>query len=139
MAAFNGLQDFGCVEVRKEGYFDREILQGPLTNFVARDELLERLHQIKDHPALTIKQDLNGENIICRDAIDGQLKDVEYDNNPKTDEYRQNLKTINQFFQKHWADLEIKDTELGCYKLSLGPMMKNNQQIYRHVTCSNIL
>ena len=81
---------------------------------MARDELLERLHEIEDHPALTIKQDLNRESIILRNVIDGQRKAIEYDNTPKTDEYRQNLKTINQCFQKHWADLEIKDAVLAA-------------------------
>lgn len=114
MAAFNGLHLIGYIEVTKEGYFDRRILQGSLTKFVARDELLERLHEIEDHPALTIKQDLNRESIILRNVIDGQRKAIEYDNTPKTDEYRQNLKTINQCFQKHWADLEIKDAALAA-------------------------
>ena len=114
MAAFNGLHLIGYIEVTKEGYFDRRILQGSLTKFVARDELLERLHEIEDHPALTIKQDLNKESIILRNVIDGQQKAIEYDNTPKTDEYRQNLKTINQCFQKHWADLEIKDAALAA-------------------------
>jgi len=112
MAAFNGLHLIGYIGVTKEGYFDRRILQGSLTKFVARDELLERLHEIEDHPALTIKQDLNRESIILRNVIDGQRKAIEYDDTPKTDEYRQNLKTINQCFQKHWADLEIKDAAL---------------------------
>ena len=76
MAAFDGLLMLGCDEVTKEGYFDRTKLQGSLTKFVARDELLERLQQIEDYPALSIKPDLNKERIILRDVIDGQRKAI---------------------------------------------------------------
>ena len=76
MAAFDGLLMLECVEVTKEGYFDRTTLQGSLTKFVARDELLERLQEIEDYPALSIKQDLNEESIILRDVIDGRKKAI---------------------------------------------------------------
>ena len=65
MAAFDGLLMLGRVEVTKEGYFDRTTLQGSLTKFVARDELLERLQEIEDYPALSIKPDLNKESSFC--------------------------------------------------------------------------
>ena len=45
IAAFDGLRSMGYIEVTKEGYFDRTTLQGSLTKFVARDELLERLQE----------------------------------------------------------------------------------------------
>ena len=51
IAAFDGLKMLGLIEVTKDGYYDRETLQGSLTKFVARDELLQRLHGIEDHPA----------------------------------------------------------------------------------------
>jgi hypothetical protein len=114
IAVFDGLLSLGYIEITKEGYFDRATLQGSLTKFVARDELLERLHEIQNHPALTIKPDFDRESIILRNVIDGQRKAIEYDDTPKTEEYRRNLKTINQCFQKHWADLEIKDSDLAA-------------------------
>ena len=58
MAAFNGLQLLNYIEVTKDGYFDREIFQGAVTNFIARDELRERLLEIDEHPALSIAQDI---------------------------------------------------------------------------------
>ena len=39
IAAFDGLNMLGLIEVTKEGHYDRETLQGSLTKFVARDEL----------------------------------------------------------------------------------------------------
>ena len=90
----------GYIEVTKEGYFDRTTLQGSLTKFVARDELLERLQKIEDHPAFAIKPDFDRESIILRDVVDGQRKAIDYEDTPKTEEYRRNLKTINQCFQK---------------------------------------
>jgi len=112
IAAFDGLKILGLIEVTKDGYYDRETLQGSLTKFVARDELLQRLHGIEDHPALLIQPDLKSETILLRNVIDGHRQYVDYNDTPKTDEYRQNLKTINQCFLKHWADIEIKDSEL---------------------------
>ena len=114
IAAFDGLKMLGLIEVTKDGYYDRETLQGSLTKFVARDELLERLHGIEDHPALSIQPDLKSETILLRNVIEGHRQYVDYNGTPKTDEYRQNLKTINQCFLKHWADIEIKDSELDA-------------------------
>ena len=85
-----------------------------MTRYVARDELQERLQQLKGNPALSIKPDLDRETVVLRNTIDGHKKAVAYDDTPKTDEYRENLKTIHNCFLKHWADLEIKDKEAAA-------------------------
>ena len=54
IAAYDGLNMLGLIEINKEGQYDRETLQGSLTKFVARDELFERLREIEVHPALSI-------------------------------------------------------------------------------------
>ena len=36
MSAFNGLQLLNYIEITKDGYFDRETLQGAVTKFIAR-------------------------------------------------------------------------------------------------------
>ena len=105
MAAFDGLLVLGQIEVTHEGYFDRSTLQGALTKFVAKDELLERLDDVDEYPAISIKPDLTNETIILRNVIDGERKQVDYDDTPKTDQYRNNLKKINHCFLRHWADL----------------------------------
>jgi len=111
-AAFKGLLMLGYIEVTKEGYFDRPSLQGALTKFIARDELAEQLQNIDGHPAVTLPTNIGRETIVLRDIIDGERKTVDYTDTPKTDLYRNNLKRINQCFLRHWADLEIKDTEI---------------------------
>lgn len=113
MAAFDGLLVLGQIEVTHEGYFDRSTLQGALTKFAANDELLERLRDIDEYPAISIKPDLNNETIILRDVIDGQRTQVDYIDTPKTDQYRNNLKIINQCFLRHWSGLEIKDDDIA--------------------------
>ena len=120
IAAFDGLNMLGLIEVTKEGYYDRETLQGSLTKFVARDELLERLREIEVHPALSIQPNLNIESILLRNTIDGHRQHVDYNDTPKTDEYRQNLKRINQCFLRHWADIQIKDTEFDALEARIG-------------------
>jgi hypothetical protein len=112
MAAFDGLLMLGYIEVTKEGYFDRTSLQGALTKFIARDELAEQLQNIDGHPAITLPTNIDRETIVLRDIIDGERKVIDYTDTPKTDLYRNNLKRINQCFLRHWADLEIKDTEI---------------------------
>ena len=87
IAAFDGLNILGLIEVTKEGYYDRETLQGSLTKFVARDELLERLREIEVHPALSIQPDMNIESILLRNVIDEHRQYVDYNDTPKTDEY----------------------------------------------------
>ena len=64
IAVFEGLLKIGFIEVTKEGYFDRVIYQGKTTRFVARDELLERLQELDEHPAISIKPDLDAETIL---------------------------------------------------------------------------
>ena len=112
MAAFDGLLMLGYIEVTKEGYFDRTSLQGALTKFIARDELSEQLRNIDGLPAITLPTNIDRETIVLRDIIDGERKVIDYTDTPKTDLYRNNLKRINQCFLRHWADLEIKDTEI---------------------------
>ena len=113
-AAFEGLQSLGLIKITKEGHFDHVRLEGSLTRYVARDELQERLQQLEGNPALSIKPDLDRETVVLRNTIDGHKKAVAYDDTPKTEEYRENLKTIHKCFLKHWADLEIKDNEVAA-------------------------
>ena len=113
-AAFEGLKSLGLIQITKEGHFDHVRLEGSLTRYVARDELQERLQQLEGNPALSIKPYLDRETVVLRNTIDGHKKAVAYDDTPKTEEYRENLKTIHKCFLKHWADLEIKDNEVAA-------------------------
>ena len=79
IAVHEGLLKLGFIEITQNGYFDRETLQGDLTRYIAKDELLERLIELDGHPAITLKPDLNAETIILRDKVDGKKTDVDYD------------------------------------------------------------
>ena len=72
MAAYDGLNRLGMIEETARGYFDHSTLQGNLTRYVARDELLERLLELEGHPALLPPYDKDAEIIILRDKIDGK-------------------------------------------------------------------
>ena len=113
MAVFNGLLKMGFIEVTREGHFDRETFQGKVTRYVANDELLERLLELDGHPAISVKPKLDSETIILRNKVDGKNVLLEYEDTPATERYRNNLNKINSCFLKHWADLEVKDTELS--------------------------
>ena len=75
--------------------------------------MLERLRDINEYPAISLKPDLNNEIIILRNVIDGERKQVDYHDTPKTGQFRNNLKKINQYFLRHWADIEIKDDDVA--------------------------
>ena len=113
IAAFNGLEKLGFIEVTQEGYFDRPTLQGGLTRFVAKDELLERLRALEGHPAVRSQVNHAHEIIILRDTINGKKSFVEYEDTPTTEGFRENLRHINKCFSNHWFDLEIKDDEVA--------------------------
>lgn len=112
IAAFNGLEKLGFIEVTQEGYFDRGTLQGGLTRFVARDELLEKLQALEGHPAINSDTTRDHEVVILRDTIKGKKSFVEYEDTLTTERFRESLRQINNCFSKYWFDLEIEDAEV---------------------------
>ena len=51
--------------------------------------------------------------MLLRNNIDGRKRLIDYDDTPRTIEYRDNLIKINSEFARHWFDLRIKDTEVS--------------------------
>ena len=125
IAVHEGLLKLGFIEITQNGHFDRETLQGDLTRYIAKDELLERLTELAGHPATTFKPDLNAETIILRDKVDGKKRDVDYVDTPSTERYRDNLNKINRCFLRHWVDLDIKDKDIPAFEDAVG---KKNKQ-----------
>ena len=72
MNAFDGLQLLNLIVVTKDGYYDRTKMQGGLTRYRTREELLEMLNEIPEHPAIHLKPNLNAETILLRNEIDGR-------------------------------------------------------------------
>ena len=112
MAAFDGLQLLNLIVVTKDGYYDRTKMQGGLTRYRAREELLEMLNEIPEHPAIHLKPNLDAETILLRQKIDNKNVLVPYDEDAFTDKARNNLRTINHCFIRHWVDLRILDKDV---------------------------
>ena len=112
MAAFDGLQLLNLIVVIKDGYYDRTKMQGGLTRYRPREELLEILNEIPEHPAIHIKPNLDAETILLRNEIEGRKVLVDYEEDAFTDKARNNLRTINQCFIRHWVDLRILDKDV---------------------------
>ena len=112
MNAFDGLQLLNLIVVTKDGYYDRTKMQGGLTRYRARKELLEILNEIPEHPAIHLKPNLDAETILLREKIDNKNVLAPYDEDAFTDKARNNLKTINQCFTRHWVDLRILDKDV---------------------------
>jgi hypothetical protein len=112
MNAFDGLQLLNLIVVTKDGYYDRTKMQGGLTRYRAREELLEILNEIPEHPAIHIKPNLDAETILLRNEIDGRKVLVDYEEDAFTEKARNNLRAINQCFTRHWADLCILDKDV---------------------------
>ena len=111
-AAFDGMIDCRLIEVTTIGNYRRDVGQGGLTRFVPTGRLLERFEGFEGHPAFLIKHELDQETIILRDNLGDGPVDIDYPETPKTEEFRSNLRLINDCFIKHWADLRIKDAEI---------------------------
>jgi hypothetical protein len=112
MAAFDGLQLLNLIVVTKDGYYDRTKMQGGLTRYRAREELLEMLNEIPEHPAIHLKPNLDAETILLRNEIDGRKVLVDYEEDAFTEKARNNLRTINQCLTRHWVDLRILDKDV---------------------------
>ena len=111
-AAFDGMIDCRLIEVTTNGYYMRDAGRGGLTKFVPTDRLLERFNGMEGHPAFVLTPDLDQETIILRNNLGADKVDVDYEDTPKTEGFRSNLRLINDCFTKHWADLRIKDKEI---------------------------
>ena len=51
---FDALIALRHIEITRDGYYDKIKMEGSLTCFVARDELLERLQNLEGHPAISL-------------------------------------------------------------------------------------
>lgn len=111
MAAYEGLIDVKAIRETRGGFLDRDILEGELTKFIARDELLSMFSDLKQDPIRTITPNLNLECIVLRDNLDDGRQQVKYFDTDATNEMRENLRQINYGLKRHWVDIRIKDTE----------------------------
>ena len=112
MNAFDGMQLLNLIVVTKDGYYDRIKMQGGLTRYRAREELLEILNEIPEHPAIHIKLNPETEIILLRNIVNNQRILFDYEEDAFTEKARNNLRTINQCFIKHWVDLRILDKDV---------------------------
>ncbi|MDC1382390.1 hypothetical protein N8500_02785 [Candidatus Puniceispirillum sp.] len=111
MAAYDGLIKLGMIRQTQQGYFNRETLEGSITRFVANDELLSILSEIKEDPFKAILPDLSSQFIVLQDKVDGQKKQIDYLNTPHVNGMRDNLLVINKCLKAHYPDIRIKDEE----------------------------
>ena len=111
-SVFDALIAMRQIEITRDGYYDKVKMDGSLTCFIARDELLERLQNLEGHPAISLKPDLDRECILLRNTIEGRRQLESYDETAQTEKYKTKLQKINMCFSKHWADLKIKDSEI---------------------------
>ena len=110
--AFNGLIDLDLIRITKEGFYDRITYEGSLTRFKATQKLAEQFNELKVHPSVLIKPDINIETVLLRDIVDGKRVLIDYDDDKDTERWRNNLKKINRCFLRHIIDLRIKDKEV---------------------------
>ena len=117
-AAFNGLIKLGLIEITKSNSLGQKEMIEDVTCFIATDELIDRFKSLRGHPAIILTPDLNKETIILGNTINGHKEAIDYKDTPKTEDYRDNLRMINQRLIRHWADLKIKDSEIPILDLS---------------------
>ena len=111
IAAYDGLRQLGLISETRNGYLDRDTFEADITKFVANDELLEMLSELKEDPLKALTPNLNAECIILRNTVDGRREQVDYLDTPSVKEMRDNLRFINECLSRHWADIRIKDED----------------------------
>ena len=74
--------------------------------------LPKMVREIPEHPTIHLKPNLDGKIIILRDEIDGERVSVYYEEDAFTYKARDNLKTINHCFTRHWDNLCILDKDV---------------------------
>ena len=111
-AAYNGLIKSGLIETTKSGSLGQQEMKEDVTRFIPTDELIDRFKSLRGHPAIFLTPDLSKETIILGNTINGHKEAIDYKDTPKTEDYRDNLRMINQRLIRHWADLKIKDSEI---------------------------
>ena len=109
--AFEGLQKLDLIRVTKKGYYDRIKMEGDLTRYKATPQLSEMLGELDGHPAINLLPNVNTDTILLRNKVDGKRMLIPYEEDKDTEQWRKNLKKINQCFSRHMLDLRIKDTE----------------------------
>ena len=81
-------------------------------SFKTTHNLRELFNELEGHPAITLKPNLDIQTILLRDRADGRNVLVPYDEDKDTEQWRANLRKINECFSRHILDLRIKDTEI---------------------------
>ena len=110
--AFDGLQKLDLIKITGEGKYDPRKMEGKLTRYKAIGHLVEMLQELEGHPAITLKPNIDVQTILLRDKVDGRRQIVPYDEDKDTEQWRINLKKINNCFSKHILDLRIKDKDV---------------------------
>jgi len=112
MQAFEGLQKLDFIEVTKNGHYDHIKMEGNLTRYKATPKLGEMLGELDGHPLFDLRPNLDINTILLRYKIDGRRMLAPYEENKDTEQWRINLREINECFARHMFDLRIKDTEI---------------------------
>lgn len=109
--AFQGLIDLDLILITKDGYYDRTKMQGNLTRYKSTHRLIEQLNDIKGHPAVLLKPNLDIETIILRNKINDRRFLERYKDNKDTEIWRENLRKINSCFSRHIIDIYLNDDQ----------------------------
>ena len=110
--AFEGLQKLDLIEVTKNGFYDHIKMEGNLTRYKATPNLSEMLNELGGHPLIDLQPSLDFNTILLRNIIDGRRILVPYEEDKETEQWRINLREINECFSRHLLDLRIKDSEV---------------------------
>ena len=110
--AFAGLQKLDLIEVTKNGFYDHIKMEGNLTRYKATPKLSEMLNELDGHPLIDLQPNLDFNTILLRNIIDGRRILVPYEEDKETEQWRINLREINECFSRHLLDLRIKDSEV---------------------------
>ena len=105
--AYDGMKNLDLIRISEEGSYDPDTGEGEVTKVYATDRLLQMLEDIVGNPFKDIQPNLDTECIVLRDKKNGKRVVIGYDNDKKTSEMRDSLRTIISCLARHWPDLRI--------------------------------
>ena len=94
-------------------------MEGNLTRYRATPKLSEMLNELGGHPLIDLPPNLDFKTILLRNIIDGRRMLVPYEEDKSTDQWKVNLREINECFSRHILDLRIKDIEVEALQKRL--------------------
>ena len=110
-SAFEGLVSLGYLKRNKKGHYDRVRKSGETTRYSATEKLMSLFSESDLNNLLFNAYNPEAETIILRERVEDRRTNIPFEHTNQTQEFKDNLRRINQCLSGYWFDLYITDEE----------------------------